>query len=299
MTKVSNLDKITQSYIVERPINLMAFLEDKKIRNSKNAIKSVLRRKIVLVNNKLVTQYDYSLKNGDKVFIMKTDQTQKVKRLKGLSIVYEDNDLIIIDKNSGLLSVGTPKSPDNNAYHIVQSYINNKPKKETLFVVQRVERELSGLMFFVKSIYAQARFKKNWDYMVPKINYLGIISGKLPNTSGQIQSWLTENANLHIFSAPINNGGLEAITNYEILRTNEHLSLVNFEMKTRHRNQIRAQMQQLGTPIVGDKKFGAKFNPLKRTLLHISMLSLRHPITGKILTFKSDLSKEALKLVRE
>lgn len=298
MDKLLSIDKVTQQFIVDKPIGLLDFLIDKKAKNSKNAIQSILRRKLILVNGKLITSYDYQLKKGDKVQIMKIDQSKKEKKLKGFSIVYEDKDLIVIDKNSGFLSVGTPKDPFNNAYQVLKDYVKKRSKRDEVFIVQRMERELSGLMFFVKNIAAQAKFKKNWDYMVPVMNYRGMIEGKLPQKNGTINSWLTENANLQVFSSAIDNGGIEAITEYDILDNNELYSLIDFRMKTRHRNQIRAQMHQLKIPIVGDKKYGSKTNPLKRCLLHISELTLRHPSTGKLMNFKSDLAKDATKLLK-
>lgn len=299
MFKSLYIDKLTQAFTVKEPQQLLEFLFDNKVKKSKSATQSVLKRKLVLVNGKLVTQYDFLLKKGDRVEIMKLDQSKKEKRLKGLSIVYEDAHIIVIDKHSGLLSVGTEKEPFNNAFNIVGQYVKQRAKHEQLFVVQRVEREISGLMFFAKSLEAQSKFKKNWDYQVPKMQYRGVVQGVMPQAKGTIRSWLTENKNYQVFSNANNNGGIEAITDYKVIQSNEKYSLVDFELKTRHRNQVRAQMHQLSVPIVGDKTYGAKSNPLKRCLLHISELSIRHIANGKILTFNSDLPRVALKLVQE
>lgn len=130
---------------------------------------------------------------------MKYDQSKKVKRIKGLTIVYEDDSIIIIDKQAGLLSVATDKEMFNNANAILSDYVKNSNSKAKVFVVQRLEREVSGLMVFAKTLEAQVRYKKNWDYMVPEIDYLGIVEGSLQPGDYEQTSWLTHNKNFKVF----------------------------------------------------------------------------------------------------
>lgn len=299
MAKIRYGDKVTQSFVVEKEQELLPFLLEKQIRKSKNAIQSVLKRKLITVNGELVTQFNHLLKRGDKVAVMKMDQSKKIQRLKGMTIVYEDKEILIINKESGLLSTPTPKEPLVNAQKILASYIKAHSKTEQIFMVQRLEREIAGLMIFVKSLEAQARFKKNWNYQVPVLRYSGIIQGKLNPASGEIKSWLTENKNYQVFSDPFDNGGIEALTVYRTVQTNSEYSLISFEQKTRNRNQIRAQLQQLGFPILGDKKFGSTINPLKKMALYLSELSVRHPSTGKLMEFKIPIPKDAERFMKQ
>lgn len=299
MSRFQDKDKVNQVFQVKTNCELLNFLLENKVQKSKNATQSVLKRKLVNVNGKLVTKFDHPLKPGDRVEIMKYDQSKKVKKIKGLTIIYEDDSIIIIDKQAGLLSVATNKEIINNANNILSEYVRKSSKNAKIFVVQRLEREISGLMIFAKTLEAQVRYKKNWDYMVPNITYSGVVEGSLALGSFEIHSWLTDNKNFKVFSNPVDNGGLEARTACTVLDSNHQYSLLNFFPKTRHRNQIRAQMEQEGTPIVGDKKYGAKTNPLKRCILHISYLAVKHPVNGKLMEFRSELPAVAKKLTKE
>ena len=299
MSRFQFKDKVNQILKVKEEDTLLEFLLINKVQKSKNAVQSLLRRKLINVNGKLITAFDHPLKLGDRVEIMKFDQSKKVKRIKGLTIIYEDDSMIIIDKQAGLLSVATDKEIFNNANYILSDYVKHSNKNTKVYVVQRLEREVSGLMVFAKTLEAQVRYKKNWDYMVPEIDYLGIVEGSLQQGNYELSSWLTNNKNLKVFSNAENNGGIEARTSYTVLDSNNKYSLISFDLKTKHRNQIRAQMEQLGTPIVGDKKYGAKTNPLKRTVLHISKLKIKHPVSGKLLSFSSDLPPIVKKLLKQ
>lgn len=297
MERIPKGEIITQQFRVKQPCGLLEFLIESQIRKSKNAIQSVLRRRLITVNGKLITQFDHPLKPGDKVAVMKTDQAKKVKRLKGMSIVYEDDYIIVIDKESGLLSVATDKEQIKTAYAVLTEYVKKKKAINKIFVLHRLDREASGLMVFGKDLDTQGKFQRNWNFIVPVYNMTAIVNGTMPAQEGVMRSWLTENKNFHVFSDTYDNGGLEAITHYKVLKSNEKYSLVEFRQETRRKNQIRAQLQQLQRPIVGDRKYGASTNPLKNMAFHASVMTIKHPATGRLMDFKSPMSKIALKLV--
>lgn len=297
MERIPKGEIITQQFRVKQSCGLLDFLIESKIRKSKNAIQSVLRRRLITVNGKLVTQFDHPLKPGDKVAVMKTDQAKKVKRLKGMSIVYEDDYIIVIDKESGLLSVATDKEQIKTAYAILTEYVKKKKRMDKIFVLHRLDREASGLMVFGKDLDTQGKFQRNWNYIVPVYNMTAIVNGTMPAKEGTIKSWLTENKNYHVFSDSYDNGGQEAVTHYKVLKNNEQYSLVEFKQETRRRNQIRAQLQQLQRPIVGDRKYGASTNPLKHMVFQATEMKIKHPVSGRMMEFKSPISKVALKLV--
>lgn len=297
MERIPRGDVITQQFKVKQESELLQFLIENNIRKSKNAIQSVLRRRLITVNGKLVTQYNHPLKPGDRVAVMKTDQAKKVKRLKGMSIVYEDDQIIVIDKESGLLSVATDKEQAKTAYAILTQHVKKKKPINKIFVLHRLDREASGLMVFAKDLDTQGKFQRNWNYLVPVYNMTAIVYGSMPEQSGIMKSWLTENKNFKVFSDSYDNGGQEAITHYKVLKNNEQYSFVEFKQETRRKNQIRAQLEQLQRPIVGDKKYGASTNPLKHMAFHASEMKIKHPSTGQVMEFKSPMSKVALKLV--
>lgn len=292
-------DIITQQFIVDASNELLVFLIEKKVRKSKNAIQSVLKRRLVTVNGKLVTQYNHPLRKGDKVAIMKVDQLKKIKRLKGMSIVYEDDYLLVIDKESGLLSVPTEKEKIDTAHGVLQNYISKKSRDGKVFVLHRLDREASGLMIFAKDKDVQGKFQKAWNLFVPTYNFVALIEGQMPNKKGQLRTWLTQNKNYHVFSCSFDNGGQEAVTDYNVIQASEHYSLVSFMLVTRHRNQIRAQLQELQTPIVGDRKYGATSSPIKRMAYHVSDVKVKHPITGRMMEFKSVVPKLIMSLLNK
>ncbi|MDL2302851.1 RluA family pseudouridine synthase [Dysgonomonas sp. OttesenSCG-928-D17] len=297
MRNTSPRDTVLQDLKATQPCELLEFLIEKQVRKSRNAIKSLLAHKQIKVNGRIATQYNLELKAGDKVSVMKFDQSRKEKRLKGMKIVYEDKDLIIIDKESGLLSVSTDREKINTAYSILNEYVKKKDKNSRIFVVQRLDREVSGLLVFARSAELQEIFQKNWDNLVKANIYAGVVEGKPSPAKGSVKSWLTENKNFVMMSSAFDNGGLESVTDYKTVKSTGRYTLMDFELKTRRKNQLRVQMQSIGHPIAGDKKYGAKTNPAKRIALHVRELVLKHPSTGELLELKSTVPKAILQVM--
>ncbi len=291
MRNSSKRDTILQEIKADKPIQLLDFLVEKQVRKSRNAIKSLLAHKQIKVNGKLITQFDFELNKGDKVAVMKFDQSRKEKRMKGLKIVFEDEDLIIVDKEAGFLSVSTDKEKMRTVYGLLNEYVKKQNKNTRVFVLHRLDREVSGLLIFARSAELQDVFQKNWDNLVKKYLYTGVVEGTPAQKEDTLISWLTENKNFVMLSSSHDNGGLKSETHYKVLKSAGHYSLLQFELKTRRKNQIRVQMQQIGCPIVGDKKYGASKNPIKRIALHAGELQLKHPSTGELLEFKSSTPK--------
>jgi len=292
-------DKALQEIKVEKPSRLLEFLIENGVRKSRNAIKSLLAHKQIKVNGKLVTQFDFELKVKDRVSVMKFDQSRKEKRLKGLKIVFEDNDLIVIDKEAGFLSVATDKEKTRTVYNSLNEYLRKKDKKARVFVLHRLDREVSGLMVFAKDMELQEMFQRNWDVVVPEYSYMAVVEGRPDPKNGTVTSWLMENKNFVMMSSTIDNGGLLSVTHYKTIKSKGGYSLLDFKLETRRKNQVRVHMQQIGHPIVGDKKYGATNNPIKRIALHAGILTLKHPRTGEILEFKTSVPKAMLMLVSD
>jgi len=290
-------DKALQEYKATKPSELLDFLMENQVRKSRNAIKSLLAHKQIKVNSKLVTQYNHELKPGDKVSVMKFDQSRKEKRLKGLKIIFEDDDLIIVDKEAGFLSVSTDKEKLRTVYGSLNEYVKKKNKNSRVFVLHRLDREVSGFLIFAKSAELQDIFQKNWDNLVKEYTYTAVVEGKLEQKEGTIISWLTENKNFVMMSSSTDNGGLKSVTHYKVIKSVGRYSLLDFNLETKRKNQLRVQMQSIGHPVVGDKKYGASKNPIKRIALHAKELVLKHPMTGDLLEFRSTVPKVMQQLV--
>ncbi len=291
MRNSSKRDTILQEIKADKTIPLLDFLIEKQVRKSRNAIKSLLAHKQIKVNGKLITQFDFELNKGDKVAVMKFDQSRKEKKMKGLKIVFEDEDLIIVDKEAGFLSVSTDKEKMRTVYGLLNEYVKKQKKNARVFVLHRLDREVSGLLIFARSAEFQDIFQKNWDNLVKKYLYTGVVEGIPAKKEDTLGSWLTENKNFVMMSSSYDNGGLKSVSHYKVFKSVGHYSLLQFDLETRRKNQIRVQMQQIGCPIVGDKKYGASKNPIKRIALHAGELQLKHPTTGELLEFKSSFPK--------
>lgn len=291
MRNSSRRDIALQEIKADKESTLLEFLMDKQVRKSRNAIKSLLAHKQIKVNGKLVTQFDFQLNTGDRISVMKYDQSRKEKKLPGLKIVFEDDDLIIIDKEAGYLSVSTDKEKARTVYSALNEYVRKHNKNARVFVLHRLDREVSGILIFAKSAELQEQFQKNWDNLVKKYIYTAVVEGTPDQKKGTITSWLTENKNFVMLSSPTDNGGLESVSHYQLIKSIGRYSMLEFELETRRKNQLRAQMQQLGHPVVGDKKYGSTKNPIKRIALHAGYLMFKHPMTGETLEIKSLVPK--------
>lgn len=289
--KISNT--VLQEIKVAENAELMEYLIEKKVRNSRSAVKSLLSHKQVKVNNKIISQYNHKLNPGDTITVHKYDRKSEQKKLNGLTIIYEDKDLIVVDKESGLLSVSTGKDQlKETAYNIVNNYIKSKNAKLKAYVLYRLDRETSGLILFAKSEEVQEDLQHNWLKHPPVRVFQAIVEGKLLPSEGTITSWLTENKNFVMFSSPTDNGGLKSVTHYKTIRANNKYSLLQLKLETARKNQLRVQLQSLGHPIIGDKKYGSKVSPIRRIALHASELSFIHPVTKEKLEFISPLPKK-------
>ncbi|MDR2951010.1 MAG: RluA family pseudouridine synthase [Prevotella sp.] len=292
-------DKSLQEIKVIQQAQLLDFLIEKQVRKSRNAVKSLLAHKQIKVNGKLVTQFDFELKAGDKVSVMKFDQSRKEKKLKGAKILFEDDDIIVVDKEAGFLSVSTDKEKSRTVFKALNEYVKKKDKNGRVFVLHRLDREVSGLMIFARNPELQEIFQKNWDAIVINYAYVAVVDGRPNPSNGTVTSWLTENKNFVMMSSPTDNGGLKSITHYKTIKSIGRYSLLSFNLETRRKNQIRVHMQQIGHSVVGDKKYGASNNPIKRIALHAGELTLKHPATGELLEFKSSVPKNMQMLLTD
>ncbi|MDR2899919.1 MAG: RNA pseudouridine synthase [Treponema sp.] len=207
----------------------------------------------------------------------------KIWRLPfGLSILFEDRDIIVVDKPSGLLSIATMTEKQKTAHWILSEYLRKKGEKRRAAVVHRLDRDTSGVMLFVKSEQIKRTMMNDWDNLVVERKYIALVEGDILEQEGTINQPLAENEQGKMI---VKSSGAPSITHWKCLGKGRGFSLVEAELETGRRNQIRAHFAWLGFPLAGDTKYGAKKDPLKRLALHAETLKFHHPVTKRLMEF--------------
>ncbi|MBQ5614122.1 MAG: RluA family pseudouridine synthase [Tidjanibacter sp.] len=273
----------------DKECQLLDFLFEAMPDKSRTTVKSYLTKRRVQVNDLTTTQYNFPLRKGDRVTIG-SGRVAPAPKSQQLRIVYEDADIIVIDKRNGLLSIGTDKEQKRTAYYILSDYVKEQHPDNKIFVVHRLDRETSGLMMFAKSEKVQEQMQRGWHKLVLDRRYVAVIEGALPHAEGVIDAPLTQDRN-HKMWVTRPGEGEDATTYYTTLRRGKEYSLVDLRLVTGKKNQIRAHLEWKGTPIAGDKKYHAKTNPAGRVCLHAYKLSITHPTTGQELHFDTRIPK--------
>ena len=257
---------------------------------SKKTIKNYIKNKMVNVNGKCITNTNNMVNIGDKIEIF---YDKKEIPVYNLEIIYEDEYLIAINKPAGLLSISNDKEKEITAYRMVSDYV--KKENKYIFVVHRLDQETSGILLFAKNQKIRDKMQDNWNTITKKRGYLAITEGNIKD-KGTFHSFLREDKNGFIFSAKYGDGK-EAITNYQVIKRNKDYNLLQVFIDTGRRNQIRVHLSENNTPIVGDKKYKTKSNPIKRLCLHANILEFIHPVTKKIIHLETEIPNEFKKLI--
>ena len=255
---------------------LLQFLFDNIKNKSKNNVKSLLTNKMVKVNSKVITKYDYLLKEGDVIQVIKKVDNE-------IDIIYEDNDLIVVNKPSGLLTISTEKERVKTLYRFVSDYIKKINKNYKIFVIHRLDKDTSGLVMFAKNEKIKNFLQNNWNEIVTR-KYYAVVEGKVIKDSGTIKSYLKENTFHKTFSS---DKGLLSITEYKVLKRSEN-TLLEINIKTGRKNQIRVHLNDINHSIVGDKKYNSKIKA-ERLMLHA--YSIYFKMNGKDYLFETEIPK--------
>lgn len=278
-------------YTISEKEELLSFLIEKFNTRSKSEVKSYLSNHQVWINGKPVTKHNFILQPGQTIEV-KSGFVIPKPEMKGVEIVYEDEFIIVIEKNAGLLSVGTGRDKEVTAYNELMNYVKTEDRNNKIFIVHRLDRDTSGLMLFAKSEDVKNYYQENWHQVTKIRNYLALVEGAVEKEKGTISNWLKENSALVVFSSTKPNGGQFSTTHYLRLSSKSGYSVLELALETGRKNQIRVHMQDIGHPIAGDKKYGAKTNPLQRMCLHAWKLSFFHPELNKDLSFETEIPKE-------
>lgn len=218
-------------------------------------------------------------------------------RARGIGILYEDREILVIDKPAGLLTVGTESDKSHTAYFMLTDYVRNgcARSRNRVFIVHRLDRETSGILVFAKSEEAKHRLQDQWQETEKK--YLAVVHGTCKRASETITTYLAENKAHVVYSTSDPASGKLSRTAYRVLRQTKDFALLEVDLLTGRKNQIRVHLAGIGHPIVGDRKYGKRDDSYSRLALHARVISFRHPFSGEQLTFTAEVPGHFHKLV--
>lgn len=274
-------------FTVRQETTLLAFIQDALDGISRSRAKAILQGGGCRVRRTVITQHDFLLKPGDRVEISKHKQSATLQS-KYLRLVYEDPQIIVVEKAIGILSMAS-------AHHqfcvktILDNYLRQSHQRCTAHVVHRLDRDTSGLLVYAKTMEAEQILENNWHDIVRDRRYVALVSGRMEEKEGTVRSYLKDNKQYFTYSSQEDNGGKLAITHYRTLEVGERHSLVELKLETGRKNQIRVHMSDLHHPVCGDIKYGNGDDPIGRLALHAFRLHFYHPITGELLKFETPI----------
>jgi 23S rRNA pseudouridine1911/1915/1917 synthase len=284
-----NTERIT-TFKVKNETTLFDFLQQVFKEKSKTSIKQLLSNKLVQVNGVFQTHVSFSVKPGNTVVVGKKEVKQ-VKLPFHLAVLFEDEHLIVVQKPEGLLCNATDKEKVRTlSSYLSAQFKQNNPGK-LLYLVNRLDRDTSGIVIFAKSMDIKTLMVNAWGEIMKNSSFLAIVEGVVKPKDGEIVSYLRESKAMKVHASKNETYGKQAITEYVTIANRQNSSMLEIAQKTNIKNQIRVQLQEIGHPIVGDKKYGAKTNPIGRLGLHFYRVEFTHPITKKVIEVKTKAPK--------
>lgn len=295
------MKKKDTSFRVEQQISLLDLLMSKMGGMSRTSVKQLLTQRRVSVAGAIQTRGDYTLLPGDRVVVSSGHGNTALTHPK-LSLLYEDEHLLVVYKRPGLLTVPTrPESSETTVQSILRAYVRREHPRNSVYVVHRLDRETSGVLVFARTPELQEYMRTYWRQLVTERTYIAVAEGVFDQPEGTITTWLTEdNRRAMVYSSPTDNGGQKAITHYKVLRQSpvtcnpSPVTLLELHLETGRTNQIRVHLASIHHPVVGDRKYGHGLDesPIDRLCLHAKVLAFIHPVTEKKVRFEAPVPKE-------
>ena len=221
---------------------------------------------------------------------MRRPRSSNTRRgLGGLVILHEDRDIIVVDKPAGLLTISTDREKSRTAYFILTDYVRKGVAKSRnrIFIVHRLDRETSGILIFAKNEEAKFRLQRQWQDT--KKQYLAVVHGRCEVRAQTITTYLAENQARGVYTTTDTRNGKLSHTAYKALKENRDFSLLEIELLTGRKHQIRVHLAGIGHPVVGDERYGKENKRGQRLALHAQSISFKHPFSGKTLTFTTKM----------
>ena len=266
---------------VDKQDYLLSYLKDNVVSKSKNNLKTLLKKGNVFVNGNKTFKHDLLLSKNDQVLI-KLNKTKIESHQSDIDILYEDDNLIAINKPSGLLTI-SEKDDVKSAFSLVQEHLKKINKNNKLYSIHRLDKDTSGIVMFSKNIESKKSYQTNWSDIVVKRNYIAVCEKGNIN-KGRLEHLINEDNN-KVQITKDNKKGKLAVTEYKVLRKTKEFMILDIEILTGRKNQIRAQMSHIGFPIIGDSKYGGKH--FKKMLLHANELIFKDPFNKNIVKIES------------
>lgn len=264
--------------------------------SSRTTLRQMLQTGRVRVNGEIEKSARRELESGDTVDI--ADKAVHRSLPAGLSILHEDNDVIVVLKAQGLLTVPTERERDTTVQAYLNAYLGERRGRERIQVVHRLDRETSGVLVFAKNAYAREQLKEQFAAHTVERMYVAIIEGEMDPEAGTFRSFLRERRDLKMESVDEHPEAKYAVTHYRTIQTNGRYSLLEVTLETGRKNQIRAHLSEAGHPIIGDRMYGSEVNPIGRLALHAKILGFEHPVTRKKLRFEAPVPKVFREVLR-
>jgi 23S rRNA pseudouridine1911/1915/1917 synthase len=256
---------------------------------TRTRLKQLLRHRAIEVNGEVVKNLDHPLREGDAISLRKDKKESKVIPSMGIKIVYEDDAVIVIEKPAGVLTIASEAEKTKTVYYQLNGFLTQRAPRarERIFIVHRLDRDTSGLMVFAKNLAVKRILQGSWKKVEKR--YYAIVEGTPERKEGEIESRLRETKSLKVYSDRHSDEAKPAKTKYRVLTQSREYALLDVILETGRKNQIRVHLADIGHPVAGDKKYGARTNPIRRLGLHAYLLSFTHPVTGKPMRFESTM----------
>lgn len=272
--------KSSSTYKVGTKETLLVSLIENLPQKTRKLLKAVLKDGQVSVEGKTVTQFDYVVIPGQEI-VVSWEKSKKTSHPRELNILHMDEDIVVINKPAGLLTVATDREKRRTAYSMLSTYVKAENPDNKIFIIHRLDRETSGLLMFARTEEVKLQIQETWTTTISQRTYVGVVEGLVDPPEGTVTSWLTESSAFIVYSSSTDRTGKRAETRYKKIDGTKDLSLLKINLETGRKHQIRVHMQDIGHPIVGDKKYGAGANFMGRMALHAMVLSFTHPRTGE------------------
>lgn len=260
---------------------------------SRTKVKQLLKHGAISVNGAAITRHDYRVRPGDRVRIGRDRGVDELTRA-GIAIAFEDASVIVIDKPSGLLTVATDAEKRDTAFaRLAAALVARRAGRP--FVVHRLDRETSGLLLFARAASVRDQLQRNWE-AAAKI-YLAVVEGQPRPSEGVVENYLIEGRDLRVRAAPPGGEAKRAASRYRTVAANRAYSLVEVQLETGRKHQVRAHLAGLGCPVIGDEAYGATTDPAGRLGLHAWRLAFDHPVERRRVELESPLPAPLRKVV--
>lgn len=259
---------------------------------TRTKVKQLVKHRTIEVNGMVAKSLDLLVRKGDRISLIKDKNESRLISSLGIRVIYEDEVLIVTEKPAGLLAIASETEKTKTAYYQLNQYLKQRAHGvgERVYIVHRLDRDTSGLMVFAKNEEIKQMLQGNWKKVEKR--YYAVVEGTPGKSEGRIESYLSETKSLKVYSDHQSGSAKLAVTQYRVITRNRLYALLDILLETGRKNQIRVHLADIGHPVAGDKKYGARTDPFRRLGLHAYLLSFKHPVHEEPMRFESRMPKQ-------